>query len=192
MQGWQRGTAALDACSAAPSSHSASPLPLSLLRSLPPRSYAASYLYVEQLGGWRSMYGLAAAPAVLLALGGAPTGVGAEHCHLQAHCHPARLARSLLHSPLPPLGLARPCAGMAWLPESPRWLLLSGSGEDAAVDALRRAKGRASSEAAVRDEVDQIQAAMAASPMAQSTGVLGGPTPLPGLQRCTPQVPPAS
>ena len=35
----------------------------------PLRRYAASYVFVEQLGGWRSMYGLAAAPAVLLAAG---------------------------------------------------------------------------------------------------------------------------
>lgn len=47
--------------------------------------------------------------------------------------------------PLPPLP-----TGMAWLPESPRWLLLSGAGPDAAAAALWRAKGRVASSAAVQ------------------------------------------
>ncbi|EFN53468.1 hypothetical protein CHLNCDRAFT_25635 [Chlorella variabilis] len=70
--------------------------------------YAASFVFVEQLGGWRWMYGLAAAPAVVLA------------------------------------------AGMLWLPESPRWLLLSGAGPAAASAALRKAKGRTANEAVVQ------------------------------------------
>lgn len=37
--------------------------------------YAASYVFVEQLGGWRWMYGLAAAPAALLLAGEPCTGV---------------------------------------------------------------------------------------------------------------------
>lgn len=90
--------------------------------------YAASYVFVEQLGGWRWMYGLASVPAALL------------------------------------------LAGMLWLPESPRWLLLSGSGQDAAAAALRRSKGRVATSAAVQAEIDQIMDAMAASPMAQSGG----------------------
>lgn len=99
---------------------------------------------------------------------------------------------------------------MAYLPESPRWLLLSGAGPEAAAGALRRAKGRVASEAAVQvrafsacscwqhcildmpasglqiptllvrsdnqiqAEVEEIQEAMAASPMA-SQGAFGAP-----------------
>ncbi|KAI3424105.1 hypothetical protein D9Q98_009466 [Chlorella vulgaris] len=90
--------------------------------------YAASYVYIEQLGGWRWMYGLAALPAVVLA------------------------------------------AGMYWLPESPRWLLLSGAGPKAAVAALRRTKGSVANDAAVQVEVDGILDAMAASPKDISKG----------------------
>ena len=63
-------------------------------------SYATSFLFVETVGGWRAMYGLAALPALVVA------------------------------------------AGVAWLPESPRWLLLSGAGPGPATEALRRCKGR--------------------------------------------------
>lgn len=90
--------------------------------------YAASYVFVEQVGGWRWMYGLAAAPALLLAL------------------------------------------GMTSLPESPRWLLLSGAGPAAASEALRRAKGRVADEASIQAEVGGILETMAASPVAKSTG----------------------
>lgn len=41
-------------------------------------------------------------------------------------------------------------AGMFWLPESPRWLLLSGAGPAAATTALRRAKGGVANETAVQ------------------------------------------
>lgn len=46
-------------------------------------SYAASYVFVEQLGGWRWMYGVAAAPSLLLALGalGYP-GIPLPHARL--------------------------------------------------------------------------------------------------------------
>ncbi|KAL4459129.1 hypothetical protein ABPG75_013994 [Micractinium tetrahymenae] len=90
--------------------------------------YAASFVFVEQVGGWRWMYGLAAAPAALLAV------------------------------------------GMAGLPESPRWLLLSGAGPAAAATALRKAKGRAANESAVQAEVDDILEAMAASPVSTANG----------------------
>lgn len=39
--------------------------------------------------------------------------------------------------------------GMLWLPESPRWLLLSGAAPAEATDALRRAKGGAADEAVI-------------------------------------------
>lgn len=90
--------------------------------------YAASFVFVEQVGGWRWMYGLAAAPAALLAV------------------------------------------GMAGLPESPRWLLLSGAGPAAATAALRKAKGRVASDSAVQAEVDDIMEAMAASPLSTANG----------------------
>ncbi|KAL3146782.1 hypothetical protein ABBQ38_014764 [Trebouxia sp. C0009 RCD-2024] len=48
-------------------------------------------------------------------------------------------------------------AGMAWLPESPRWLLLSGATRDRAEGAVRRAWGAsASDEQAVRQEVAKM------------------------------------
>eukprot|EP00887_Chlorella_sp_A99_P006942 scaffold2.g6942.t1 len=92
--------------------------------------YATSYAFVDTVGGWRAMYGLAVVPALVLG------------------------------------------AGMAWLPDSPRWLLLSGAGPAAAADALRRAKGRCANEAEVRYEVEGMEAAMAASPMAGGGGAL--------------------
>ena len=93
--------------------------------------YGASYAFVETLGGWRYMYGLAVVPAVLLG------------------------------------------AGMALLPESPRWLQLSGAGPAAVADALRRTKGGAGSEAAVQVELAEIEASMALSPKAASSGTFG-------------------
>ena len=101
--------------------------------------YGASYIFVETLGGWRYMYGLALVPAALLG------------------------------------------AGMAFLPESPRWLQLSGAGPAAVVDALRRTKGGAASESAVQAELAEIEAAMALSPKAASTGTFGEAR-APGLQ----------
>jgi hypothetical protein len=44
----------------------------------PACSYAASYVYIEQLGGWRWMYGLAALPAVVLAAGATMHGLQME------------------------------------------------------------------------------------------------------------------
>lgn len=147
----------------------------------PACSYAASFVFVEQLGGWRWMYGLAAAPAVVLAAGErvlAAVMVAARGAGLAANpskqfgaCatggpgqqqHPLRLRRLLPScSPwqrqpqatclamahcTPPLNPA----GMLWLPESPRWLLLSGAGPAAASAALRKAKGRTANEAVVQ------------------------------------------
>jgi hypothetical protein len=57
-------------------------------------------------------------------------------------------------------------AGMSFLPESPRWLLLSGAGAPAATQALRRAKGAGTSNAAIEAEIEDIQATIAASPRA--------------------------
>jgi hypothetical protein len=62
---------------------------------------------------------------------------------------------------------------MLWLPESPRWLLLSGAGPAAGAAALRRTKGSSGSEAGVAAEVDQILETMAASPTAVSQGTFG-------------------
>lgn len=95
--------------------------------------YAVGYLGVEQIGGWRWIYGAAAPLAGVLA------------------------------------------AGMAWLPESPRWLLLSGGGGPAAAAALRRVKGSAVDAAAVQAEVDEIEAAILASPTAASAATTSNP-----------------
>ncbi|CAL8468142.1 g7681 [Coccomyxa elongata] len=62
--------------------------------------YLTSYLFIDDVGGWRAMYGLAAGPAVIL------------------------------------------LAGMAWLPDSPRWLLLNGDSREKAEAALIRARGK--------------------------------------------------
>jgi MFS family permease len=48
--------------------------------------YAASYVYVEQLGGWRWMYGLAAAPAALLAAGEGGLKAPPGPCTASAAC----------------------------------------------------------------------------------------------------------
>ena len=46
----------------------------------------------------------------------------------------------------------------AWLPDSPRWLLLAGRGQEAAERALRRARGRYGvTGTAVRDEILQMK-----------------------------------
>jgi sugar porter (SP) family MFS transporter len=58
-------------------------------------------------------------------------------------------------------------AGMAWLPESPRWLLLSGNGASAAARAMERTKGKYADSMAVQVEIDEIEAAILASPTAQ-------------------------
>ena len=67
---------------------------------------------------------------------------------------------ALSHRPLPTDSSSTPVfplpPGMAWLPESPRWLLLSGSGQDAAAAALRRSKGRVATSAAVQVGVSAL------------------------------------
>lgn len=64
----------------------------------------------------------------------------------------------------------------AWLPESPRWLLLSGAGRDAAAAALVRAEGRrAADPRVVEAELDGIAAA--------SGGATGGLGQLLGEER---------
>ncbi|GBF98053.1 D-xylose-proton symporter-like chloroplastic [Raphidocelis subcapitata] len=80
--------------------------------------YFVSYVFAEEVGGWRSIYACAAPLALLL------------------------------------------FAGVATLPESPRWLLLSGASRDAAAAALVRAEGRrAADPALVAAELDGIAAA---------------------------------
>jgi sugar porter (SP) family MFS transporter len=98
--------------------------------------YAIGYLFVEEVGGWRFMYGAGAPLAGVLA------------------------------------------AGMAWLPESPRWLLLSGTGGTAAAArALERTKGKYADSVAVQAEIDEIEGAILASPTAQQLRA-GGAAPL--------------
>ncbi|KAL4515024.1 hypothetical protein Ndes2526B_g03660 [Nannochloris sp. 'desiccata'] len=66
-------------------------------------------------------------------------------------------------------------AGMAWLPESPRWLLLSGNGATSAAEALERTKGKYAGSAAVQVEIDEIETAILASPTAQQQRLAGAP-----------------
>ncbi|KAI8470339.1 MAG: general substrate transporter [Monoraphidium minutum] len=83
--------------------------------------YFTGYVFAEDVGGWRSIYGCAAPLAVVLGL------------------------------------------GMAYLPESPRWLMLSGASRDDAARALVRAEGaRAADARLVALELDGIAAANAA------------------------------
>ena len=64
---------------------------------------------------------------------------------------------------------------MAWLPESPRWLLLSGAGRGAAAAALARAEGRrAADAAAVEAELDGIAAASGGNGGSSGGGGGGG------------------
>lgn len=63
-------------------------------------------------------------------------------------CEPQSLPLAPHPPPLrPPV---HPCAGLVGLPDSPRWLLLSGAGPAAATAALKQAKGRAADDAAVQ------------------------------------------
>jgi hypothetical protein len=49
----------------------------------------------------------------------------------------------------------------AWLPDSPRWLLLSGAGSNAAAAALSRVKGKYGQDAAaLAREVQSVQGAL--------------------------------
>jgi hypothetical protein len=70
---------------------------------------------------------------------------------------------------------ARTTNTQAALPESPRWLLLSGAGRDAALRALVRAEGRRAraNMAAVAAEVDGMAASLAASSGSGGDGASG-------------------
>ncbi|KAF6252911.1 general substrate transporter [Scenedesmus sp. NREL 46B-D3] len=95
--------------------------------------YFAGYTFIDEVGGWRSMYGMAAPLALLLGV------------------------------------------GMAALPESPRWLLLSGAGRAEALRALVRCEGRRAADLAlaaaeVDDMADNLQQAGASSSSSSSGG----------------------
>jgi hypothetical protein len=66
----------------------------------------------------------------------------------------------------------------AWLAESPRWLLLSGAGREAAEDALSRARGSPANAAVIDVEVDamvrSLQSAEAVSSGATGATSLAG------------------
>jgi sugar porter (SP) family MFS transporter len=99
--------------------------------------YATSYIFVNEVGGWRNMYACAAVPALLA------------------------------------------FAGVYTLPESPRWLALSGAKVSDITDALIRTKGskgsssNANSNASlvVEREVEDIVQAMSNSPRAIKSSI---------------------
>jgi len=85
--------------------------------------YLGASYFIDDIGGWRSIYGIAALPAVALAL------------------------------------------GMSTLPDSPRWLLLSGKGRTAAEAALTQLRGKAAEAGAVATEIaDMARVAEVAGP----------------------------
>uniref|UniRef100_A0A383VP60 Major facilitator superfamily (MFS) profile domain-containing protein n=1 Tax=Tetradesmus obliquus TaxID=3088 RepID=A0A383VP60_TETOB len=95
--------------------------------------YFAGYTFIDEVGGWRSMYGVAAPLALLLGV------------------------------------------GMATLPESPRWLLLSGASRQEALAALVRCEGRRAADltlaaAEVDGMADNLQLAAASSSSSSSSG----------------------
>ena len=45
-----------------------------------------------------------------------------------------------------------------WLPESPRWLVLSGAGKKAAQDSIQRLQGNTATKSEVAEEVESISA----------------------------------
>lgn len=112
--------------------------------------------------GWRTE-GLCIAGAVCAALLGTATTSTLQHlirlinheqqCRVLPACSPPAvpsLSQLLAACTVLITYAARMLAGMYWLPESPRWLLLSGAGPKAAVAALRRTKGSVANDAAVQ------------------------------------------
>lgn len=61
-------------------------------------------------------------------------------------------------------------ASQAWLPESPRWLLLSGARQAEVSTALRRTKGTAATAEGVDAELNSMLEAILSSPKAESSG----------------------
>lgn len=57
----------------------------------------------------------------------------------------------------------------AWLPDSPRWLMLAGKGKDAATKATKRLRGSFGSNAAVQTEVEGIIASTRSSSQQKSS-----------------------
>jgi len=93
--------------------------------------YVAGATFIGAEGGWRSMLGVSALPALMMA------------------------------------------AGALGLPESPRWLLAAGRGEQAAEGALLQLRGASVSRATVDAELARIAAAASASASAGQAGGLG-------------------
>lgn len=63
--------------------------------------------------------------------------------------------------------------GMMWLPESPRWLLLSGAREGEVKQALWKCRGGAATEQGVESELSLMKAAIARTPVWEGTGGFG-------------------
>ena len=85
------------------------------------------------------------------------------HCIPPAKSQPPFLFQLIIQT-----GAAAPlaavlAAGMAWLPESPRWLLLSGKGAPVAAAALTRTKGSVADAAAIQMEIEDIQSTITSS-----------------------------
>lgn len=150
--------------------------------------YLAGYTFSEDVGGWRSIYACAAPLALVLGIGmvrararagagrgrgvGCPAGRCAGAVARSSPCMRRRLrswsrpsSSASFHKCNPQLHLnpnhtSSPPPRQWALPESPRWLLLSGAGREEAARALQRAEGRRASDArVVAAELDGIAAA---------------------------------
>eukprot|EP00775_Hariotina_reticulata_P005690 gene5690-5928_t len=99
--------------------------------------YFSGFQFIEEVGGWRSMYGVAAPLALVLGV------------------------------------------GMAAMPESPRWLLLSGASKEVAVAALVKAEGRRAAnlqlvEAEIDEMAENLKNAAACKASSKGRGGLAG------------------
>ena len=102
--------------------------------------YLASALWVGETGGWRYMYGAALPPALLVFVG------------MVSQCPASFVFAGIVNQTWVLHGLFFFFL-QAWLPESPRWLLLSGGTRERAEGAVRRAWGASADSQAVQQEV---------------------------------------
>lgn len=173
--------------------------------------YLASYLLIDDVGGWRTMYGLSVVPALALLFGmvlsllnhlkpsllsrligdsaansnffktfligslplclddlGDQKSAGNTLCIVRIptkHLHNLlassewSILQSVRSAPSKDCWLARLKWGdflQAWLPESPRWLVLSGAGKKAAQESIQKLRGGEANPSSINAEVDSI------------------------------------